>query len=66
MISSPLTLALVLLPIMFGLLLASKWIAFSLISTGIAGLILYDANLPPVLSIWDKAGTLLANSIWNS
>ncbi|MFP4630491.1 MAG: TRAP transporter large permease, partial [Desulfohalobiaceae bacterium] len=66
MISSPLTLALVLLPIMFGLLLASKWIAFSLISTGMAGLILYDANLPPVLSIWDKAGTLLANSIWNS
>jgi tripartite ATP-independent transporter DctM subunit len=66
MISSPLTLALVLVIIMFGLLLASKWIAFSLISTGIAGLIIYDANLPPVLSIWDKAGTLLANSIWNS
>ncbi|MFW6314177.1 MAG: TRAP transporter large permease [Desulfohalobiaceae bacterium] len=66
MISSPLTLALVLLPIMFGLLLASKWIAFSLFSTGIIGLILYDANLPPVLSIWDKAGTLIANSIWNS
>ncbi|MGM0423731.1 MAG: TRAP transporter large permease, partial [Thermodesulfobacteriota bacterium] len=66
MISSPLTLALVLVIIMFGLLLASKWIAFSLISTGIVGLLLYDANLPPVLSIWDKAGTLLANSIWNS
>ncbi len=66
MISSPLTLALVLLPVMFGFLLASKWIGFSLISTGIIGLVLYDANLPPILSIWDKAGTLLANSIWNS
>lgn len=66
MISSPLTLALVLLPVMFGFLLSSKWIGFSLISTGIIGLVLYDANLPPVLSIWDKAGTLLANSIWNS
>jgi tripartite ATP-independent transporter DctM subunit len=66
MISSPLTLALVLLLVMFGFLLSSKWIGFSLISTGIIGLVLYDANLPPVLSIWDKAGTLLANSIWNS
>ncbi len=66
MISSPLLLALVLLPIMFGLLLASKWIAFSLISTGIIGLILYDAHLPPMISMWDRAGALLANSIWNS
>jgi tripartite ATP-independent transporter DctM subunit len=66
MISSPLTLALVLLLVMFGFLLSSKWIGFSLISTGIIGLVLYDTHLPPVLSIWDKAGTLLANSIWNS
>ncbi len=66
MISSPLTLALVLLVVMFALLLASKWIGFSLIGTGIIGMLLYDANLPPILSIWDKTGTLLANSIWNS
>ncbi len=66
MISSSLTLALVLLPIMFGLLLASKWIAFSLLSTGFIGLILYDAGLPPMISVWDRAGALLANSIWNS
>jgi len=66
MISDPLTLSLVLLLIMFTLLLASKWIGFSLISTGIAGLLLYDFFLPPTLSIWDKIGELLANSIWNS
>ena len=66
MIGDPLTLSLVLLLIMFGLLLASKWIGFSLISTGIAGLLLYDFFLPPTLSIWDKIGELLANSIWNS
>mgnify|MGYP006274238809 CR=1 FL=1 len=66
MISDPLTLSVVLLLIMFTLLLASKWIGFSLISTGIAGLLLYDVFLPPTLSIWDKIGELLANSIWNS
>jgi len=66
MIGEPLPLALVLLVVMFGLLLASNWIGFSLMGTGIAGLLIYDFNLPPTLSIWDKIGHLLANSIWNS
>jgi len=66
MISDPLTLSIVLLIVMFSLLLASNWIAFSLIGTGMAGLLLYDMNLPPILSVWDKIGTILANSVWNS
>jgi tripartite ATP-independent transporter DctM subunit len=66
MISDPLTLSMVLLVVMFGLLLASNWIAFSLIGSGIVGLLVYDLNLPPVLSIWDKIGGILANSVWNS
>ena len=63
MIADPLTLSLVLLVIMFGLLLSGLWIGFSLFGTGIAGLLLYDLNLPPVLSIWDKIGNILANSV---
>ncbi len=66
MISDPLTLSIFLLIIMFSLLLASNWIAFSLIGTGMAGLLLYDMNLPPILSVWDKIGNILANSVWNS
>jgi len=66
MIADPLTLSLVLLVIMFGLLLSGIWIGFSLFGAGIAGLLLYDLNLPPVLSVWDKIGNILANSVWNS
>jgi tripartite ATP-independent transporter DctM subunit len=66
MIGEALPLALVLLVVMFGLLLASNWIGFSLMGTGIAGLLIYDINLPPTISIWDKIGDLLANSVWNS
>ncbi|UIJ39221.1 TRAP transporter large permease subunit [Desulfobaculum bizertense] len=47
-------------------LLSSKWIGFSLFATGISGMLLYDVMLPPTLSIWDKIGDLLANSMWNS
>ncbi len=66
MIADPLTLSIVLVVIMFGLLLSGLWIGFSLFGTGIVGLLLYDLNLPPVLSVWDKIGNILANSIWNS
>ncbi|ACV67856.1 TRAP transporter large permease [Desulfohalobium retbaense] len=66
MIGDPLVLALAMVGVMFVLLLSSTWIGFSLIGTGIAGLLMYDLNLPPTLSIWDKIGDLLANSMWNS
>lgn len=56
----------VLLAVMFGLLLLGTWIGFALFASGIAGMLLYRINLPPVLSIWDKVGDLLANSIWNT
>jgi len=29
-------------------------------------MLLYKTNLPPVISVWDKIGGLLANSTWNS
>ena len=29
-------------------------------------MLLHKTNLPPVISIWDKIGGLLANSVWNS
>jgi len=51
---------------MFAFLLSGIWIGFSLIATGIAGMLLYDVNLPPTLSIWDKIGDLMANSVWNT
>ena len=54
------------LGIMFCFLLSSLWIGFSLLATGMAGLLLFDASLPPVLSIWDKIGDLIANSVWNT
>lgn len=47
-------------------LLAGLWIGFSLFLVGMTGMLLYKINLPPVISIWDKIGGLLANSIWNS
>jgi tripartite ATP-independent transporter DctM subunit len=51
---------------MFAFLLSGIWIGFSLIGAGIVGMLIYDVNLPPVLSIWDKIGDLMANSIWNT
>ena len=47
-------------------LLSGLWIGFSLFAVGITGMLLYKTNLPPVISIWDKIGGLLANSTWNS
>ncbi|QJT07718.1 TRAP transporter large permease [Oceanidesulfovibrio marinus] len=66
MIHDPLILSLVLLVVMFALLLAGLWIGFSLLATGIAGMLLFAVRLPPTISIWDKIGDLLANSVWNS
>ena len=51
---------------MFLLLLSGLWIGFSLLASGVIGMLLYDLNLPPTLSIWDKIGGLIANSVWNS
>jgi len=47
-------------------LLAGLWIGFSLFFVGITGMLLYTTNLPPAISIWDKIGGLLVNSLWNS
>ncbi|TVM18372.1 C4-dicarboxylate ABC transporter permease [Oceanidesulfovibrio indonesiensis] len=66
MIGDPLILSIVLLVIMFGLLLAGLWIGFSLLATGVAGMLLFNVRLPPTISIWDKIGDLMANSVWNS
>lgn len=51
---------------MFLFLLAGLWIGFSLFAAGMAGMLLYKLNLPPTLSVWDKIGGLIANSVWNS
>ena len=59
-------LSLVLFAFLLLYLLAGLWIGFSLFFVGITGMLLYKINLPPVISIWDKIGGLLANSIWNS
>nr|WP_216355448.1 TRAP transporter large permease subunit [Geothermobacter hydrogeniphilus] len=47
-------------------LLAGLWIGFSLFTVGIAGMLLHQVNLPPTISIFDKIGGLMANSVWNS
>ncbi|GAB6888739.1 TRAP transporter large permease subunit [Desulfothermus okinawensis JCM 13304] len=52
--------------IMFLFLLSGLWIGFSLISAAICGMLLYNFNLPPTISIWSKIGNLIANSVWNS
>lgn len=51
---------------MFLLLLSGLWIGFALMAAGVAGMLMYDLNLPPVISVWGKIGGLIANSIWNS
>lgn len=51
---------------MFLFLLSGVWIGFSLFLAGISGMLLYNINLPPNISIWYKIGTLIANSVWNS
>jgi C4-dicarboxylate transporter DctM subunit len=66
MISDPLILSIVLMIVMFTFLLSSLWIGVSLIVTGIIGMLLYENNLPPVISIYDKIGDLLASSFYDS
>ena len=60
------TLSIVMFGIMFLFLLSGLWIGFSLIAAAISGMLLYQFNLPPTLSIWSKIGSLIANSVWNS
>lgn len=66
MFSEPLILALCLFVVLLVLLLSGLWIGFSLFGVGIAGMLLFPMNLPPTLSVWDRIGGLLANSVWNS
>lgn len=66
MIADPLVLSLVLFGFMFLCLFSGLWIGFSLLCTGIFGMLVFDVTLPPVLSIWDKIGGIMANSIFNS
>jgi len=66
MISDPLVLSVVLIGIMFFFLLSSIWIGAALMLTGIAGMFLFEHNLPPAISIFQKAGDLLAGSMYDS
>ena len=66
MINDPLILAGIILIVMFSFLLSSLWISISLFVTGIVGMLIYEHNLPPVISIYDKIGDLLASSIYDS
>ncbi|MAD41275.1 MAG: C4-dicarboxylate ABC transporter permease [Arcobacter sp.] len=66
MIADPLILSMILIAIMFVFLLSSLWIGVSLILTGIIGMLLFDHNLPPVLSVYDKIGDLLAGSLYDA
>lgn len=66
MIADPLILSIILIAIMFVLLLSSLWIGISLILTGIIGMLLYEHNLPPVISIYNKIGDLLASSLYDA
>ncbi|MDD9302966.1 MAG: TRAP transporter large permease subunit [Desulfobacter sp.] len=66
MISDPLIMSVVLFGFMFFCLFSGLWIGFSLLCTGIFGMLVFDLKLPPVISVWDKIGGLLANSIYNS
>ncbi len=66
MISDPLFLSVVLIGIMFVFLLSSIWIGAALMLTGIAGMFLFEHNLPPAISLFQKAGDLLAGSMYDS
>ena len=54
MISDPLVLAVIIMVVMFSFLLSSLWISISLFLTGIVGMLIYDHNLPPVISFMTK------------
>lgn len=66
MISDPLVLSVIILTVMFAFLLSSIWIGVALILTGIVGMLLFDHNLPPVISVYDKIGDLLASSLYDA
>ncbi|TIH17084.1 TRAP transporter large permease subunit [Marinifilum sp. JC120] len=66
MISDPLMLAVVLVGGMVLFLLSGLWIGFSLYAAAICGMLFCKMNLPPTISIWDKIGDLMANSLWNT
>ncbi len=66
MISDPLVLSIIMFGIMFVLLLSGLWIGFSLFLAAICGMLLYKFNLPPTISIWNRIGGLISNSVWNS
>jgi C4-dicarboxylate transporter, DctM subunit len=66
MISDPLILSIVIVFIMFIFLLSSIWIGVSLILTGIVAMLIFDSQLPPMISIYDKIGDLLASSMYDS
>lgn len=66
MIADPLLLTVVLVGVLFLFLLSSIWIGVSLFLTGIVGMLIYDHNLPPALSIVTKIGNLLAGSVYDS
>jgi len=66
MIADPLFLSVVLIAIMFFFLLSSVWIGSALMLTGIAGMFLFEHNLPPAISLFQKTGDLLAGSLYDS
>ncbi len=66
MISDPLVLSVVLICVMFVFLLSSIWIGAALMLTGVAGMFLYEHNLPPAISLFQKTGDLLAGSMYDS
>ena len=66
MIADPLLLSVVLMAIMFFFLLSSIWIGASLMLTGMAGMLLFEHHLPPTISLFQKAGDLLAGSLYDS
>lgn len=66
MISDPLILSMIIICIMFVFLLSSIWIGVSLILTGIVGMLIFEHNLPPAISLFDKIGDLLASSMYDS
>jgi len=66
MITDPLFLAFVLLIIMLVFLLSSIWIAAALILTGIVGMLIYQVELPPAISILNKIGDLLSSSLYDT
>ena len=66
MIADPLLLSIVLIAVMFFFLLSSVWIGSALILTGIVGMFMFEHNLPPAISLFQKTGDLLAGSLYDS